>query len=75
MHLAQKVLLALIVAAVVGLSETVLFMIWQSKYHSGTGSQMKYRRAVKTRSKKDDGEAPSTSRPSEKMASDEKNRT
>ncbi|KLO19279.1 hypothetical protein SCHPADRAFT_918605 [Schizopora paradoxa] len=67
-----KVLLALIVAAVVGLSETVLFMIWQSKYHTGSGSQMNYRRAVKTRSKKDDGEAPSTSRSPEKMASDGK---
>jgi len=50
-----KVLLALIVAAVVGLSETILFMIWQSKY-SGTRPQKKARHAVKTRSKKEDGE-------------------
>lgn len=70
-----KVLLALIVAAVVGLSETVLFMIWQSK-NSGTRSQKKYRRAVKMRSKKNDGDVsvPSDSN-DEKFAHDVRRRT
>lgn len=67
----QKVLLAFIVAAIVGLSETVLFMIWQSKY-SGTTSQKKHRSAVKTRNKKDDGETPVLSGSSEVTTKDEK---
>ncbi|KAH8116395.1 hypothetical protein DFH11DRAFT_1725183 [Phellopilus nigrolimitatus] len=53
-----KVLLALVVAAGVGLSETVLFIIWQSRSSMESKEKIQRRKAVDARKKSDDSGEP-----------------